>query len=90
MNIIEAAVAAQDIDVLRIAQVSKKTGQAASTLWLAIKSKTFPPPIKLSQRSVGWISAEVNAVLAARVLASRSGAEIDMKIFVDLLIASRR
>ena len=89
MNIIEVALAAGDIEVLRIAQVSKKTGQGVSTLWLSVKFGSFPPPIKLSQRSVAWIKAEVNAVLAARIIASRSGLEIDMRRFVTLLIAPR-
>jgi prophage regulatory protein len=89
LSIIEVALAAKEIEVLRIAQVSKKTGQGASTLWLAVKGGTFPPPIKLSQRSVAWINAEINAVLTARVLASRSRTEIDMKQFVALLIAPR-
>jgi predicted DNA-binding transcriptional regulator AlpA len=89
MEIIDFALAVRDIEVLRIAQVSKKTGQAASTVWLATKEKLFPPPIKLSERSVAWISAEVNAVLAARILASRSGVKLDMRKFVALLIAPR-
>lgn len=89
MKIIEVALEDQDIEVLRIAQVVKKTGQGTSTLWLAVKLGTFPPPIKLSQRSVAWIKSEVNAVLAARITISRSGTAIDMRNFVTILVAPR-
>jgi len=88
-RIIDEACKTQDIEMLRIDQVAQKTGQAVSTIWLAVKNGLFPPPIKLSSRSVGWIKAEVNAVLAARLLLSRSRFTVDMFVFVTKLIEAR-
>ena len=65
VRIIDEACMTQDIEMLRVDQVAQKTGQAVSTIWLAVKNGLFPPPVKLSPRSVGWVKAEVNAVLAA-------------------------
>lgn len=39
---------------LRIKQVSEKTGLAKSTIWLWVKEKKFPKPIKLSPRVTVW------------------------------------
>lgn len=89
VRIIDEACTTQDIEMLRIDQVAQKTGQAVSTIWLAVKNGLFPPPVKLSPRSVGWVKAEVNAVLAARLLLSRSRFSVDMSIFVTKLIAAR-
>lgn len=88
-RIIEDACKTQDIEMLRIDQVAQKTGQAISTIWLAVKNGLFPPPVKLSSRSVGWIKAEVNAVLAARLLLSRTKFNVDMFVFVTKLIEAR-
>lgn len=37
------------------------------TLWRKVKLKTFPPPVKLSERVTAWRVAEVRAWLKAQV-----------------------
>ena len=58
---------------LRLPEVQRRTGKSKSTIWAAIKVGTFPTPIKLGPRSVGWIEAEIEAHNQACINASRSG-----------------
>jgi prophage regulatory protein len=63
---------ARNIQILRMPQLTKKTGASRSSIydWLNPKSPrfdpTFPVPVKLSGASIGWIEAEVDAWLASR------------------------
>ena len=67
----EAQVTSQKI--LRRRDVERATGLGRSSLYAYMAEGTFPRPIKLSQRSVGWIAAEVDAWIAQRTAASRPG-----------------
>lgn len=89
-RLIDEASKTQEIEMLRISQVKLKTGQAVSTIWLAVKNGAFPPPVKISSRSVAWVKAEVNAVLSARLLLSRNALNVDMSVFVAELISARQ
>lgn len=60
--------------ILRLPTVKTRTGLARSTIYLRIAQGTFPEPIRLGGRAVGWLENEVQAWLDARVLASRSAA----------------
>ncbi|BBU68663.1 helix-turn-helix transcriptional regulator [Fluviibacter phosphoraccumulans] len=53
--------------LLRFSMVKAKTGYPRSTLYYQISKGTFPKPVKLGERAVGWIAAEVDAVIQARV-----------------------
>jgi prophage regulatory protein len=75
--------------VLRLPEVVKKTGRAASTVWRDVKVGTFVPPIQIGVRAVGWLQHEIDAVLEARAFASRSGVALDVTLFVSLLTAAR-
>jgi prophage regulatory protein len=57
--------------ILRRKQVEARTGLARSTIYEGVKKCTFPAPINLGAKSVGWIEAEVNAWLEARIDDSR-------------------
>jgi prophage regulatory protein len=46
--------------ILRRKQVETRTGLSRSTIYLRIKKGSFPKPIKLGERSVGWISSEID------------------------------
>ncbi|MFE8072008.1 AlpA family transcriptional regulator [Marinobacteraceae bacterium S3BR75-40.1] len=46
--------------VLRLAEVQDKTGLARSTLCKYVDAGTFPRPIYLGGRAVGWIDSEVH------------------------------
>ena len=57
--------------ILRRKQVESRTGLARSTIYQRVREKSFPAPINLGAKSVGWIEAEVNAWLEARIDDSR-------------------
>jgi prophage regulatory protein len=47
------------------------TGFARSTIYLRISEGSFPKPISLGNRAVGWIEAEINDWLNQQSKASR-------------------
>ncbi len=54
------------MNILRIKATIAKTGVPRATIYLYMKNGTFPKPIKLGIRSVGWIEAELDEWLKAR------------------------
>ncbi len=56
---------------LRLPEVEDRTGKSKSTIWAAIKNGTFPKPIKLGPRAVGWLESEIEAHNQACIAASR-------------------
>jgi prophage regulatory protein len=53
-------------EILRRPAVTRKTGLASSSLYAAIARGEFPKPIKLGERSVGWLGREVDAWIEGR------------------------
>ena len=50
----------------RLPHVLSRTGLGRSTLYALVAGGTFPAPVKLSIRAVGWRSEEIDAWLNAR------------------------
>ena len=59
--------------IIRLPAVVDKTGEPRSSIYRMIKNKKFPKQIKLGERSVGWVEAEVNAWIEKKVNESRCG-----------------
>jgi len=59
--------------ILRLPEVRKRTGLSRSTIYLRIKDGTFPTPVSLGSRAVGWIEAEIQEWIGAKIENSRSG-----------------
>ncbi len=57
--------------ILRRKQVQARTGLARSTIYLNIKQGTFPKPIPLGSRAVGWIESEISDWIAERIRIAR-------------------
>ena len=57
--------------ILRIPEVKRSTGLSRSTIYLRIAQGTFPKPVNLGERAVGWIEAEIEEWLEQRIEASR-------------------
>ena len=57
--------------VLRLPTVKSRVALGRSSIYAAIKKGTFPAPIKLGERAVGWLESDVNIWLAERINASR-------------------
>ncbi|WP_376786580.1 MULTISPECIES: helix-turn-helix transcriptional regulator [Comamonas] len=53
--------------ILRIKQVLDKCGLGKTTLYKLINAKTFPQPVALGERAVGWVESEIELWIAARV-----------------------
>ena len=58
--------------ILRLPDVKRSTGLSRSTIYLRISQGTFPKPVSLGWRAVGWLEAEVQQWLQRRMEASRS------------------
>lgn len=57
--------------ILRRKQVEARTGLARSTIYDRMKAGTFPAPISLGAKAVGWIESEIDAWLNAQIEKSR-------------------
>ena len=53
--------------ILRRKQVERRTGLSRSTIYLRIQEGTFPRPISLGVRAVGWLENEIEAWLVTRM-----------------------
>jgi prophage regulatory protein len=47
--------------ILRRKQVEEVSGLSRSSLYEAIAKGSFPKPIKIGERSVGWLADEISA-----------------------------
>lgn len=61
--------------ILRLPKVKNKTGLARSTIYLRISQGTFPKPIALGGRAVGWLESDIDKWLNDCIEASRNGVE---------------
>lgn len=60
-----------ELRILRRKQVEARIGLSRSSIYDAVNAGTFPKPINLGRQSVGWIEAEIDQWLRARIAASR-------------------
>ena len=63
------------IRIIRMAAVQARTGLARSTIYQWVSDGSFPQPIRLGARAVGWIESEVDEWIREQIAASRSSAE---------------
>ena len=59
------------LTILRRKQVEARTGLSRSTIYERIKAGTFPAPISIGAKAVGWIEGEIDSWLTAQVEKSR-------------------
>ena len=60
--------------ILRRKQVEARIGLARSTIYQRIAAGTFPKPVFLGARAVGWIEAEIEFWLSTQIKQSRKAA----------------
>ena len=75
------------ITILRLKHVKNRIGLSRSTIYLRIQEGTFPRPVNLGARAVGWPSDEVSAINAARI-AGKTDEEI--RSLVEKMEAARK
>jgi len=57
--------------ILRLPEVKKRTGLSRSTIYSRVDQRTFPQPISLGGRAIGWIESEIETWLDRQIEASR-------------------
>jgi prophage regulatory protein len=58
--------------ILRLPAVKAATGLSRSTIYLRIAQGTFPRPIGLGSRAVGWLDSDIRAWQRQRIEESRA------------------
>ena len=61
--------------IVRLPDVLARTGLARSTIYVRLAQGTFPKPVQLGARAVGWIEEEVDEWIRQQIAASRGEAE---------------
>ena len=56
---------------LRRPEVTARTGLSRSTIKVRMREGSFPKPLSLGSRAVGWIEAEVDEWIRERIAESR-------------------
>jgi prophage regulatory protein len=62
-------------NILRLPAVKSRTGLSRSTIYLHVSQGTFPAPILLGARSVGWLESEVIEWISKKIDLSRGKRE---------------
>jgi prophage regulatory protein len=57
--------------ILRLPAVKNRTGLSRSTIYLRVSQGTFPRPVRLGGRAVGWAEDEIQSWLAEKIAARR-------------------
>jgi len=55
------------MNLLRVEDVVKKTSIGKSTIWLWVKEKRFPQPIKLSERISVWKESDIDEWIESKI-----------------------
>jgi len=54
--------------ILRLPSVIERTGLSRSTVYRKIQARTFPKPLRLSERCIGWRESDVESWLRSPVV----------------------
>ena len=63
------------IRIVRLPAVQARTGLGRSTIYVRLAEGSFPRPVQLGARAVGWIEEEVDEWIRKQIAASRGDAE---------------
>jgi len=59
--------------LLRLPTVKERTGLSRSTIYHRISDGTFPKPINIGIRAVGWLESDIDKWIDEQVQNSREG-----------------
>lgn len=59
--------------ILRLPAVIARTGLSRSSIYLRVAEGTFPQPISLGPRAIGWLEGELTDWIEDRINTSRAG-----------------
>lgn len=57
-------------NILRLPAVKARTGLSRSTIYLRIAEGSFPPPVSLGGRAVGWHEGQITLWIEQRIVAA--------------------
>jgi prophage regulatory protein len=57
--------------ILRLPMVKTRTGLSRSTIYLRVATGSFPRPVSLGARAVGWLESDVEEWISHRIEQSR-------------------
>lgn len=60
--------------LLRRKETLARTGLSNSSMYERIAKSTFPAPVKIGPRAVGWVESEIDDWIAERIRESRQAA----------------
>jgi prophage regulatory protein len=61
--------------ILRLPTVKLRTGLSRSTIYLRVAQGSFPKPISLGARAIGWVESEIEGWLEGQLAKSRPAAD---------------
>lgn len=67
----DPAISSKPATILRFPQVIARTGLRRPTIYLHMKKGTFPRPISLGERAVGWLESDIEKWIQGRIEMSR-------------------
>lgn len=53
--------------ILRLSAVKNRTGLGRSTIYKKVSNGTFPKPISIGKRAVGWLESDIENWITQRV-----------------------
>jgi len=62
--------------ILRLPAVKARTGLSRSTIYLRVSDGSFPRPVSLGARAVGWLESDVEGWISRRIEQSRCSSAI--------------
>jgi prophage regulatory protein len=74
------------LKIIRRKQVEARVGLSRSSIYAAIAQGTFPKPVNIGARAVGWPAHECDEIIAARVAGK---ADSEIRELVARLVAAR-
>jgi prophage regulatory protein len=57
--------------ILRLPEVMGRVGLRLASIYLHISKGSFPKPISLGARAVGWLESDIDSWIAARIEVTR-------------------
>lgn len=64
--------------ILRLPEVKSRTGLSRSSIYLRVSEGSFPRPVSLGARAIGWVEKDISEWIDMQIQKSRS-AEVSSK-----------
>lgn len=66
-----ASAVTQPVRILRLPDVISRVGLRRASIYLHMTNGSFPKPISLGARAVGWLESDIDGWIAARIEVTR-------------------